>query len=98
MLIWFDADYAAQTKYSSREGAEAEKGVVIRRRSFREFARKLRGTDPPLKMFKACAMAADFPSAQSWQEVRGFLVRSGAEHEAIVGARMAWREFRSRSA
>ena len=48
-------------------------------------------------MFKTCALGDEFPAAHSWQEVRGFLVRSGAEHEAIVGARMAWRDFRSKS-
>ena len=74
-----------------REGAAGPDG------SFREFARKLRAISPPLKMFKTCALADEFPAAHSWQEVRGFLVRSGAEHEAIVGARMAWREFRSKS-
>jgi hypothetical protein len=66
-------------------------------RSFLDFARRLRPTNPPLKMFRERALAADFPAADSWQEVRGFLVRTGAEHEAIVGARMAWREYQSKS-
>jgi hypothetical protein len=63
-------------------------------RSFRDFARKLRANNPPLTMFKSYAMSAEFPAARSWQEVRGYLVRAGAEHEALVGARMVWRQFR----
>jgi hypothetical protein len=65
--------------------------------SFRDFARKLRASSPLLTMFKPYAMAAEFPAGRSWQEVRSFLVRAGAEHEAVVGARMVWREFRLKS-
>ncbi len=66
-------------------------------RSFRDFARKLRADNPALAAFKPHATAGDFPAANSWQEVRAYLVRAGADHEALVGARMAWREFRLKS-
>ena len=75
----------------------ARKRTTSASRSFRGFARKLQPANPPLKMFKTYALAEDFPAGESWQEVRGFLIRNGAEHEAVVGARIAWREFRSKS-
>lgn len=71
---------------------------MVASRSFRDFARKLRADNLPLKLFKPYALGLEFPAGASWQEVRGFLIRIGAEHEAVVGARMAWREFRSKSA
>jgi hypothetical protein len=76
---------------------KAKSGTAGASRSFRDFARKLRADNPALAAFKPHAMAADFPAASSWQEVRAYLVRAAADHEALVGARMAWREFRLRS-
>lgn len=90
---------ATKKKSARKQPAQktARKRASSARRSFREFVRKLRADNLPLKMLKPYALTDEFPAGESWQEVRGFLVRTGAEHEAVVGARMAWREFRTRS-
>jgi hypothetical protein len=64
--------------------------------SFRHFIRKLPTTNPGLGLFKVHAAESNFPDTESWAEIRSYLVRAGAQHEAVVGARIAWREFRSR--
>jgi len=64
--------------------------------SFGHFVRNLRGVDPVLAPFKAHAAANVFPHVDSWAEIRSYLFRTGAQHEAVVGARIAWREFQSR--
>lgn len=64
--------------------------------SFRHFVRKLRTTDAGLGLFKVHAAESNFPDTDSWAEIRSYLVRIGAQHEVLVGARIAWREFRSR--
>ena len=62
--------------------------------SFRQFVRKVRSSEPALVLFKEHAAADLFPDAESWYEIRSYLVKAGADHEAFVGARMAWRGFR----
>ena len=64
--------------------------------SFRHFACRLPGNDPALELFKHHASARDFPDTDSWAEIRSYLVQAGAQHEAMVGARIAWRGFRNR--
>jgi hypothetical protein len=64
--------------------------------SFRNFVRNLNGGDSMLAPFKVHAAANDFPDTESWAKIRSYLVRIGAQHEAVVGARIAWRQFQSR--
>lgn len=64
--------------------------------SFRNFVRNLKGADPMLASFKAHAAANDFPDTESWAKIRSYLFRTGAEHETVGGARIAWRQFQSR--
>jgi hypothetical protein len=64
--------------------------------SFRHFVRNLRGAKPVVAAFKVHAAENAFPNIDSWAEIRSYLVRTGAQHEAVVGARIAWREFQSR--
>ena len=64
--------------------------------SFRHYVRHLRGVDSVLAVFKAHASENAFPDIDSWAALRSHLVRTGAPHEAVVGARLAWREFQSR--
>ena len=40
------------------------------------------------------AAANNFPDLESWAQIRSYMVHTGAPHEAMVGARIAWREFR----
>lgn len=61
--------------------------------SFHHFVCKLPASDPVLAPFKVHAAANDFPDIDAWAEIRSYLLRTGAQHEAIVGARTAWREF-----
>jgi hypothetical protein len=67
-----------------------------RSNSFRHFVRNLNGGDSMLASFKAHAAANDFPDTESWAKIRSYLLRTGAEHETVVGARIAWRQFQSR--
>lgn len=85
---------ASKRKRARKSPAERATRRRPTARSFRDYARKLRADNAPLKMFKNYALGDEFPAGESWQEVRGYLVRAGAEHEALVGARLAWREFR----
>ena len=64
--------------------------------SFRDFARELGGTHPLVVRFKAHAKSEGLPDANDWGGIRRHLMASGADHEAIVGARMAWRQYRRR--
>jgi hypothetical protein len=65
--------------------------------SFSEFARRLRAHDPVFAAFKPYAMRNDFPDTNVWEAIRRYLVQSGADHDAFVGARMAWREYQERN-
>jgi hypothetical protein len=64
------------------------------RGTFRAFARQLKRKDPLFVAFKPHAMSDDFPDASDWGAIRRHLINNGADHEAVVGARMAWREYR----
>jgi hypothetical protein len=64
--------------------------------SFRHFVRRLPGTNPLIAAFKVHAADGAFPDTDSWAAIRSYLVRTGAPHEAMVGARVAWRDFQSR--
>lgn len=82
-----------------RQGTE-KKGIVLAKaarkpRSFRAFVRKHEPNNPPINALRPYASADDFPSGGTWQEIRLHLLHAGAEHEAIVGARIAWREYHS---
>jgi hypothetical protein len=50
--------------------------------SFRDFARGINGSDPFLAAFKTQAMSDEFPNTDEWREIRYFLVRNSAPHEA----------------
>jgi hypothetical protein len=64
-------------------------------KSFREFALLLKRADPSLNSFVAHLTSEPLPNVNSWTEVRSYLTHSGAEHDAFVGGRMAWREYKS---
>jgi hypothetical protein len=64
-------------------------------RSFREFVLRLKSKDPCVASFIAQAKNDCFRNISSWTEVRTYLNRAGAEHDAFIGARLAWREYRS---
>jgi hypothetical protein len=64
--------------------------------SFSEFARRLKAHHPVFLAFKQYAVRSDFPDTSAWGAIRQYLEESGAEREAIVGARMAWRQYRER--
>jgi hypothetical protein len=66
-------------------------------KSFREFALSMKPLDPALKSFIAHFKSEPLPHVTSWTEVRTYLNRSGAEHDAFVGGRAAWREYRSKA-
>jgi hypothetical protein len=55
--------------------------------TFRQFVRSLHGADPVLAPFKVHVAANDIPGVDSWAEIRSYLFRTGAQHEAVVGAR-----------
>jgi hypothetical protein len=63
--------------------------------SFGHFVRKLPGTDPLIAAFQVHAAENKCPDTGSWAKIRSHLSRTGAKHEAMVGARIAWREFQS---
>ena len=63
--------------------------------SFHHFVGKLPGTDPLIAAFKVHAAENACPDTASWAKIRSYLFRTGAQHEAVVGARTAWREFQS---
>ena len=65
-------------------------------KSFRTFARRLKDEDPLIIAFKPLAMSDGFPDANDWGAIRHHLIRSGADHAAVVGARKAWRQYRDR--
>jgi hypothetical protein len=64
--------------------------------SFRDFVGNLNGADPVLARFKAHAAVNEFPDIETWAVVRSYLLQTGAEHETVVGARIAWRQLQSR--
>jgi hypothetical protein len=66
-------------------------------KSFREFALRIKSADPALKSFIAHLKSEPLPTVSSWTEVRTYLNRSGAEHDAFVGGRVAWREYSSKA-
>lgn len=70
--------------------------AVSKSQPFRAFARRHKSKNPLIVAFKPLAMGDDFPDADDFGSIRGHLVRTGADHEAVVGARMAWREYRER--
>lgn len=88
------------TTRSDRKTSAARKpsGGLARAGSFRQFVRKhaKRGADSAFESFQQLARDDSFPDVGSWAEIRSYLVNAGADHEAMVGARMAWREFCSR--
>ena len=63
--------------------------------SFREFVLHLTSNDPCVVSFIAQANNNFLRDANSWTEVRTYLNRAGAEHDAFIGARLAWREYHS---
>ena len=64
-------------------------------RPFREFVLGLKTTDPFVQTFIAHATDNSLPRLSSWSEVRTHLNRVGADQNAFVGARLAWREYTS---
>lgn len=62
--------------------------------SFQHFVGKLRSTDPVVASIRDHAAANNFPDIESWAQIRSYMTHTGAAHEAMVGARIAWREFR----
>ena len=60
------------------------------------FVRNLRSADPGQSAFKVHAAENEFPDIDSWAEMRSYLLRTGAQHEMMVGARIVWREFQRR--
>lgn len=85
---------ASEKKPSHRNARPSRKtsSGAERSHSFRQFVRKLHTTEPELILFKEHAAADAF----SWAEISSYLSNDGAPHDAIVGARLAWRQFRSR--
>ena len=83
-------------KVQSRLQERATPKARGRSNSFRHFVRNLRGVDPVLAAFKVHATENAFPNIDAWAEIRSYLVRTGAQHDAMVGARIAWREFQRR--
>jgi hypothetical protein len=66
-------------------------------KSFREFVPRMKPVDRALESFIAHLKSEPLPHVTSWKEVRAYLNRSGAEHDAFVGGRAAWREYASKS-
>ena len=83
-------------KARSRRKGRATPKASARPNSFRHFVRNLHGADLALAAFKVHAAENAFPNIDAWAEIRSYLVRTGAQHEAMVGARIAWREFHRR--
>jgi hypothetical protein len=67
------------------------------KRPFREFALRLASADPLVESFVAHAGNESFPNVNTWAEVRTYLYKAGAETDAFVGGRLAWREYISRT-
>jgi hypothetical protein len=66
-------------------------------RPFGEFVLRLKTSDPLVQTFIDHAADNSLPRLASWAEVRTHLNRVGADQSALVGARLAWREYASAS-
>jgi hypothetical protein len=66
-------------------------------KSFGEFVLRMKPVGRALESFIAHLKSEPLPHVTSWTEVRTYLNRSGAEHDAFVGGRAAWREYRSKA-
>lgn len=64
-------------------------------RSFREFVLRLTSNDRCVEPVIAQADKNSLCDVTSWNEVRIYLNRAGADHDAIICARLAWREYQS---
>ena len=85
----WDLERLAAHMQTSRQAAS--------KRPFREFALRLASADPLVESFVAHAANESFPNVNSWGEVRTYLYKAGAEPNAFVGGRLAWREYISRA-
>jgi hypothetical protein len=86
-LYFYDNSVLDATNSQDSQNADLE-------RSFREFVLGLTSNNPCMDSFIAQTNKTSLRDVSSWNEVRTYLNHAGAEHDAFIGARLAWRGYR----
>jgi hypothetical protein len=60
-------------------------------------AQRIASADPLVESFVVHAGNESFSNVNTWGEVRTYLYKTGAEPDAFIGGRLAWREYISRA-